>query len=320
MGFQAVRFQYENKTGWGVVSKNFIHVLPGTYPTLKDFLKNGMEEARNIQREGSGTVLSLEDVTLLSPVTKPAKIICQGANYAAHREEVGFDGNRPPFNLIFSKADSALTGPYSEIIRPRRVRLLDYEIELGLIIGKEITEPVRVTEESLKDYVCGLVIVNDLSARDVQFLEGQWLKGKSFRTFAPSGPYLYLLDEKDYAKLGELELKLWVNGELRQSACTDQLLYQPAETIAELSEIMDLSPGDLIATGTAGGVAMNLTTEELANLISPELSYDEKERLLLDSQLNNEKYLQNGDVIRCTIRSKDGTIDLGEQRTTVRAE
>ena len=99
--------------------------------------------------------------------------------------------------MIFSKADSSLCGAYTEIIRPAHVQLLDYEIELGLVIGTEITEPVEVTDENLHQFVAGLVIFNDVSARDVQLLQGQWLKGKSYRTFGPTGPYFYLLDQDE---------------------------------------------------------------------------------------------------------------------------
>lgn len=243
MGIQVVRFIKEQKEQWGVVSGNNILVLQDSYNTLADFLENGTEEARKIKEQGSLESISLNDVTILSPVTKPSRIVCQGANYSSHRAESGLEAQKPPFNLIFSKADSSLCGAYTEIIRPAQVQLLDYEIELGLVIGSEITEPVEVTEENLIKFVAGLVIFNDVSARDVQLLQGQWLKGKSFRTFGPTGPYFYLLDQEEIPLIHDLEIKLWVNDELRQSANTNQLLFKPAETIKELSEIMDLSKG-----------------------------------------------------------------------------
>lgn len=313
MGIQVVRFEKESKEQWGVVSNNRILVLRDTYSSLAHFLEEGVEEARKLKEQGQGESLSLNDVTILSPVTKPARIVCQGANYSSHRAESGMEASRPPFNMFFSKADSTLCGPYTEIIRPSHVKLLDYEIELGLVIGTEISSSVEVTDDNLHQYIAGLVIMDDVSARDVQLSEGQWLKGKSYRTFGPTGPFLYLLDKEEVPHIHDLELNLWVNDELRQSANTNQLLYKPAETLTELSEIMDLSKGDLVITGTTGGVALSLTPEILGQLSSHLISYTEKVDLLIESQINNGKYLNDGDVIRCQIKSKDGKIDLGEQ-------
>jgi 2-keto-4-pentenoate hydratase/2-oxohepta-3-ene-1,7-dioic acid hydratase in catechol pathway len=155
--------------------------------------------------------------------------------------------------------------------------------------------------------------VDDVSARDVQLPEGQWLKGKSYRTFGPTGPYFYLLDQDEVPLIHDLELNLWVNDELRQSANTNQLLFKPAETLTELSETMDLSKGDLIITGTTGGVALNLSKEVMNQISSLATPGQEKLDLLVESQLKIDKYLKDGDVIRCTIKSSNGKIDLGEQ-------
>ncbi|NYE07429.1 2-keto-4-pentenoate hydratase/2-oxohepta-3-ene-1,7-dioic acid hydratase in catechol pathway [Bacillus niacini] len=313
MGIQVVRFEKENKEQWGVVANNRILVLRDSYSSLAHFLEEGVEEARTLKELGQGESLSLTEVTILSPVTKPARIVCQGANYSSHRAESGMEATRPPYNMFFSKADSTLCGPYTEIIRPSHVKLLDYEIELGLVIGTEISSSVEVTDENLHLYIAGLVIMDDVSARDVQLTEGQWLKGKSYRTFGPTGPFLYLLDKEEVPLIHDLELNLWVNDELRQSANTNQLLYKPAETLTELSEIMDLSKGDLVITGTTGGVALTLTPEILGQISSHQVPYAEKVDLLVESQINNGKYLNDGDVIRCQIKSRDGKIDLGEQ-------
>ena len=313
MGLQIVRFEKNNQVQWGVLSGNQILVLKNSYDSLAHFLEAGTEEAREVKSVGSGEAVTLEEVTILSPVTKPARIVCQGANYSSHRAEAGLEATRPPFNLIFSKSDSSLCGAYSEIVRPANVKLLDYEIELGIVIGKEISEEVEVTDQNLHQYVAGLVIVDDVSARDVQLTEGQWLKGKSYRTFGPTGPYFYLLDEDEINEIHNLELKLWVNDELRQSANTNQLLFKPAETLTELSGIMDLSKGDLVITGTTGGVALNLSKEELTQVSSPTVPYGEKLSALEQGQLANGKYLKDGDVVRCSIKSPDGKIDLGEQ-------
>jgi 2-keto-4-pentenoate hydratase/2-oxohepta-3-ene-1,7-dioic acid hydratase in catechol pathway len=313
MGIQIVRFERDEQEQWGVVSGDQILILSGTYKSLADFLENGQEEARGIKEQDNTKSVSLNEVIILSPVTKPARIICQGVNYSAHRSETGMQAARAPFNMIFSKADSSLSGAHSEIVRPRDVKLLDYELELGLVIGTDISEAIEITDENLHQFIAGLVIVNDVSARDVQLSEGQWLKGKSYRTFCPTGPYFYLLDKEELPLIHDLELNLWVNDELRQSANSNQLLYKPAETLTELSEIMDLSPGDLIVTGTSGGVALNLTPQVLELLSNMAIPYQQKLDLLEEGQLISGKYLKDGDVIRCQIRSSNGLIDLGEQ-------
>ncbi|WP_338448515.1 fumarylacetoacetate hydrolase family protein [Niallia oryzisoli] len=314
MGIRVVRFKKENKEQWGVISgEDRILVLKGDYASLKDFLEEGIKEAKVLKDETNGEWILLNEVELLSPVTKPCRIVCQGANYTSHRTEAGLEAARPPFNMFFSKADSSLCGANSEIVRPEHVKLLDYEIELGLVIGKDISGPIDVTDDNLHQYVVGLVIVNDVSARDIQMSQGQWLKGKSYRTFGPTGPFLYLLDKDEVSKIHELELKLWVNNELRQSANTNQLLFKPAETLTEISEIMDLSKGDLILTGTTGGVALNLSSEIVGQVSNPAVPFQQKMDLLLESQLKHGKYLKDGDIIRCQIKSEDGIINLGEQ-------
>jgi 2-keto-4-pentenoate hydratase/2-oxohepta-3-ene-1,7-dioic acid hydratase in catechol pathway len=317
MGIKVARFEHKQKEQWGVVSGDQIHLLSGTYQSLANFLEHGKDEARAINKQKNTESVPLNEVTILSPVTKPARIVCQGVNYSEHRSETGMDAARAPFNLIFSKADSSLCGATSEIVRPSGVKLLDYELELGLVIGTEISEASDITDENLHQYIAGLVIVNDVSARDVQLSEGQWLKGKSYRTFCPTGPYFYLLDKGELPLIHDLELNLWVNNELRQSANSNQLLYKPAETLTELSEIMDLSPGDLIVTGTAGGVALSLTPQVLELLSNMAIPYQQKLDLLEKGQLISGKYLKDGDVIRCQIKSANGVIDLGEQISKV---
>jgi 2-keto-4-pentenoate hydratase/2-oxohepta-3-ene-1,7-dioic acid hydratase in catechol pathway len=313
MGLQIVRFERGTQVQWGVVDENKIMVLKGTYDSLANFLQEGVQEAKKVKEQGEAETLSFNEVNLLSLVTQPARIVCQGANYSSHRAEAGLTAERPPFNMIFSKADSSLCGAYSDIVRPSHVKLLDYEIELGLVIGQDISQPVKVTDGNLHEYVGGLVLVNDISARDVQLPQGQWLKGKSYRTFCPTGPFLYLLDKEDVPHIHNLDLKLWVNDELRQSANTTQLLYKPAETLTELSEVMDLSKGDLVITGTTGGVALNLSPEVMDQILNPFVPGGKKMELLLESQAEITNYLQDGDVIRCEIKSSDGVVSLGEQ-------
>lgn len=300
------------RVSWGFVEGDMIRVIPGTYDSLAKFLAHHTEVDST-----QGEEIALASVRLLSPITSPARIICQGANYSSHRAEAGMQPDRPPFNLIFTKADSSLSGPTDNVVRPTGVRLLDYEIELGLVIKKAIQNEVEITTHNFTDYVAGVVIANDISARDVQLLEGQWFKGKSFRTFCPTGPYLHLLSKDEGSLVHDLELRLYVNQELRQSAHTSQLLFKPEETLTELSKIIDLHPGDLVLTGTPGGVALNLSAAELTDLSGPMLPQSKKEQLLLLSQEKRDAYLREGDEIVCEAWSTDKRINLGTQRNKV---
>ena len=312
MGTLTARFEHEDRTLWGVVRGR--EVVPvGEYAGTCDFLERGRPKVGS--PEGHG--IPLANVRLLSPVTRPARLIAQGVNYADHRKEGGYGAAKPPYNMIFTKADSSLCGPQDAVVCPPHVRLLDYEIELGLVVGRRITGPVDVTPENLHEYVAGLTITNDVSARDVQIPQEQWDKGKSYRTFCPTGPYLYLLDAEDVALLDNLELRLWVNSELRQSASTADMLYKPAETLRELSGVMDLDPGDLILTGTPAGVAIAPPPKAVQKATALVLTPERRSELFVKGQLKNPRYLKPGDLIRASIYSNDGRVDLGAQLNTV---
>ena len=309
MGVYIGRFEQEGTIRWGVVREHTVSPLSAAYPTLRGLL-TAMDLAAQLEvaavAQGG---LALGTVRWLSPVTRDAQVRCQGVNYAGHRQEGGLPPEKPAFNTIFTKSSSAICGPSDDIIRPPHVRLLDYEVELGIVIGKEITRPVTITTENLHQYVAGIVMTDDVSARDVQIPQGQWTKGKSYRTFCPVGPYLYLLGDGEASEIDNLDLKLWVNGELRQSANTSQMLYRPAETLTELSGVMDLFPGDLLMTGTPSGVALNLSGLDQGEGLQTQA--------FVEHQLRIPKYLKDGDVVRAIIRSPGGQIDLGVQQNRV---
>lgn len=317
MGIRIGRFQHKGIVYWGVVDQHAVWPIPETYPTLRALLAAESRGAQLRQATLAGEGISLAEVRWLSPIDCGAQVVCQGVNYASHRQEGGYAPEKPSFNTIFTKASSAICGPNDDIIRPPHVRLLDYEIELGVVVGRVITGPVKFTPENLCQYVAGMVITNDISARDVQIPQGQWIKGKSYRTFCPVGPYLYLLDEGEGDVMEDLELKLWVNGDLRQSASTSQLLFKPAETLTELSGVMDLFPGDLLMTGTPSGVALKIPKSFVRKLTGLFLSDERQMEMFVERQLQIPAYLQDGDVIRATIRSPGGHVDLGVQENRV---
>ena len=197
------------------------------------------------------------------------------------------------------------------------VKLLDYEIELGLVVGKNINATSTTNEENWFDYIAGLVITNDISARDIQLLQGQWYKGKSFRGFCPVGPYIVPFTKSDVNIFYNLRLQLYVNNELRQDAMTSELLFKPHETLSELSQIIDIKPGDLILTGTPGGVALKAPAVFVQKIGARLLSEQKRLSIFIKNQLSNAKYLKDGDLITASIRSSDGSIDLGTQKMIV---
>lgn len=314
MGIQLIHFSLKQAAHWGILKGQQIQLIDYTTASLKELLTNGQQAIQEAREKEA--VLAIEDVVLLSPVTNDAAIYCQGTNYSIHRVEAGFSQQKPPYNLLFTKAASTLAPADADILCPPHVQLLDYEIELGLIIAKSITEATTIDDQHLEEYVAGLVIANDVSARDVQIVEQQWFKGKSYRGFCPVGPYIYLLDKGDIDIIHHLSLQLEVNGEVRQQVLTEQLLFKPTETLSEMSEIFDLHPGDLVLTGTPGGVGLRLDADIIQFVADNQLSYDEKKARFIASQ-NADSYLKNGDVLTLTIKSTDGTVDLGRQQNKI---
>ncbi|MBZ4402305.1 fumarylacetoacetate hydrolase family protein [Myxococcus sp. AS-1-15] len=321
MGIHVARFRMGGEVRWGWVRREQVIPIPGRYESLAEFLAEGAARARGMVAAGSeGEGLALAKLELLAPVTSPCNVVCQGQNYRSHMLEVGQDPDAKDFNQFFRKASSSLASSTEDIVKPGRVRMLDYEIELGLVIGRRISGPVRVERGGLHEFVAGIVMGNDISARDLQLAEGQWHKAKSFRTFCPVGPYVYLLDAEDCARLMDLRLQLSVNGEPRQDASTSEMLYPPEETLTELSEVMDLFPGDLVLTGTPGGVAAGRNLSKLARQVGRFISVflsDKTLAKLILKQGNTAGYLKEGDVLRASISSPDGVIHLGTQENRI---
>lgn len=299
-----VRIQTKEGARWGELEGEIVHTLKSRAATLADFLSE--RSGGSSARDGSVAAASAE---FLSPVTE-CQIVCQGKNYQDHIREIGMKPSDASFNLFFTKAASTLAGP-GVVRRPNGVKLLDYELELALVIGRAIDRPIHTTPETLHEYVAGVTIANDVSARDFQIPRGQWFHGKSFRGFCPVGPVLHLLSPGD--RIDELNLELRVNKELRQKACTRDMIYHPHETLNELSTIMNLNPGDIVLTGTPGGVALKAPSGLVRRVAGLFLNEKKLMETFVKKQMAIREYLKDGDVIHGTIQSKDGTIDLGTQ-------
>jgi 2-keto-4-pentenoate hydratase/2-oxohepta-3-ene-1,7-dioic acid hydratase in catechol pathway len=257
---------------------------------------------------GTDTV-PVESLKLVSPVTAPCRVVAQATNYASHVRDVGMDPDHVLLTF-FRKASGSICGPNDDVIRPTHVKLLDYEVEIGLVIGREIPVGTEITADNWRDYIAGLVVTNDISARDVQLPKLQFFESKSYPTFTPVGPALVLVDGDELKRFDDLRLQLWVNGELRQNAVVaGDMMYPPVEALQALTGFQRLDPGDLVLTGTPVGTAMSSGGK-------PGWQLDLKS--FLGAQLENPNFLHDGDVIEATIGTDDGAIDLGVQRTTVR--
>lgn len=269
--------------------------------------KPGMIDAVGTLRDLSAHVADITGATLgddsiaklraLDPATLPAvegnprmgacvgdigKFMCIGLNYADHAAETGAD--IPEHPILFMKANSAITGPNDDVVMPRGSATTDWEVELGVVIGKAAK---YVSEEEALDYVAGYCLCNDVSERHFQTsLTGQWTKGKSCDTFGPTGPWLVTRDEVEDPQ--NLDMWLDVNGKRMQTGNTKTMIFTVAQVISHLSQLFTLHPGDVISTGTPPGVGMGMKPEPV--------------------------YLKDGDVMELSIQG------LGIQRQNVRAD
>ena len=269
--------------------------------------KPGMIDADGTLRDLSAHVADITGATLgddsiaklraLDPATLPTvdgnprmgacvgdigKFMCIGLNYADHAAETGAD--IPEHPILFMKANSAITGPNDDVVMPRGSATTDWEVELGVVIGKAAK---YVSEEDALDYVAGYCLCNDVSERHFQTsLTGQWTKGKSCDTFGPTGPWLVTRDEVEDPQ--KLDMWLDVNGKRMQTGNTKTMIFTVAQVISHLSQLFTLHPGDVISTGTPPGVGMGIKPEPV--------------------------YLKDGDVMELSIQG------LGMQRQNVRAD
>ncbi|MEU9386711.1 fumarylacetoacetate hydrolase family protein [Streptomyces sp. NPDC048279] len=256
----------------------------------------------------------VDGLVALSPVTTPCRVVAQMVNYRSHARDSGFTGDVPP--AFFRKASGSVGGPAEDVVRPSHVKFLDYEVELGLVVGAPLRVGTVVEERDLPSYVAGLVITNDISARDVQLTKTQFYESKSYPTFTPTGPYLALLEPEEFDRLLDLRLKLSVNGEPRQDRTLADMIVRPARALTLLARFQTLDPGDLLLTGTPGGTALKApprAVEKIGSLLPPAARW----KAFFKSQARNPHYLHTGDVMTATISTPDGRIDLGEQRTPV---
>jgi 2-keto-4-pentenoate hydratase/2-oxohepta-3-ene-1,7-dioic acid hydratase in catechol pathway len=220
-------------------------------PTIKDFMFNDWTNEVMAYQEEIEYDMSLDDVELLAPLPNPPTIICLAFNYYDHAKDAGLMPSDEP--VIFIKPRTTLNSPYSDIICPRFVKRLDYEAEIAVVIGKRTK---GISEEEALSSVFGYMIMHDVSARDIQFKDKQFTRGKGIDTFAPCGPWITTKDE--IADPQNLTIVTRVNDEVRQNSSSLNMVIPIKRIISSLSSVMTIEAGDIISTGTPAGVAMSM--------------------------------------------------------------
>lgn len=244
-----VRFGEKGKEKPGLWKAGNIVDLREFFPEIPDigevfFRENWLEKIAEIDDPGK------EIKTRIGcPVHAPSKIICLGKNYAEHAKEGGFE--KPEKPLIFCKTPNTLSGPFDPIILPRSSGQIDWEVELAVIIAKQ---GKRIRKADAFGYIGGFTVMNDVSGREAQFSDSQWFRGKSFDTFAPTGPMLVTPDEIE--NIHNLRLVAKVDGKIMQDGNTKDMIFDIPTIIEDVSEDITLIPGDIISTGTPAGVGI----------------------------------------------------------------
>jgi 2-keto-4-pentenoate hydratase/2-oxohepta-3-ene-1,7-dioic acid hydratase in catechol pathway len=246
--------------------------IPMPY-SIKEFMFKGwLDEVREHEKK-LDFVHRIEDVELLAPIPNPPKIICLAFNYYDHARDSGLTPSDEP--VIFLKPRTTLNPPFSDIICPSFVKRLDYEAEIAAVIGKDTK---KASADKSVESIFGYMVMHDVSARDIQFKDRQFTRGKGIDTFAPCGPWITTKDEVSDPQ--NLEIITKVNGELRQKSSSVNMVIPITKIISSLSAIMTIEAGDIISTGTPAGVAMSM---------------------------KEPKYLNNGDIVEISIENL-GTI------------
>jgi 2-keto-4-pentenoate hydratase/2-oxohepta-3-ene-1,7-dioic acid hydratase in catechol pathway len=254
-------FTHDGSTRLGAVDGDEIVDLAAAAPELPremvDFLAAGGDALLAAQAAiGTGPRLPLAEVRLEAPIARPPKFLAVGLNYADHVAESGLE--TPQYPTLFNKQSTCVVGPADPVHVPRASHVVDYEGELGFVIGRRCR---HVSRDDAADVIAGYLVVNDVTVRDWQLRTPTWTIGKSFDTHGPIGPWIVTTDE-----LGDphrLRLRTWVNGELRQESNTKQLIFDCFTLVEHLSTAFTLEPGDIVATGTPAGVGITMKPPRL---------------------------------------------------------
>jgi 2-keto-4-pentenoate hydratase/2-oxohepta-3-ene-1,7-dioic acid hydratase in catechol pathway len=247
-----VRFTQDGPAEWGVEDDGTVHrlsALPGGTPAVSELANDAyIDSVAAAVADGALPTVDTGGIDRLAPVPEPGKIVAVGLNYRDHAEEQ--DEEIPDSPLLFSKAPTSVTNPGAPIVHPSGIDQVDYEVELAAVIGRTAR---NVDAADAREYVAGYTVLNDVSARDAQFDDGQFFRGKSYDTFAPMGPALVTGESFDPHTA---DVRTRVDGDVKQDSSTEQFIFDIDEVIEYVSTAMTLRPGDVITTGTPGGVGI----------------------------------------------------------------
>lgn len=257
-----IQYLHNGKQSYGILEEDKVQVIEG------DIFN---------EYKVSDEVISLSDVQLLPPCN-PSKVVCVGLNYKDHAAEVNLELPKEP--LLFLKPNTSVIAIDEDVIYPEQSKQVDYEAELAIVIGKKAK---NVTESEAKEVIFGYTCANDVTARDIQFGDGQWTRGKSFDTFCPIGPGIVKTINEENAKI-----ELLVNGEVKQSSNINQLIFPVDHLVSYVSSVMTLLPGDVILTGTPHGIGpvqvgdeMTVTIEGIGELTNKIKTITNKEAVVI---------------------------------------
>lgn len=287
-----VTYFYKDTLSVGIITEKGICRSSDNYDGVNGMMHFLTDNASKLHQDGhklfdASSTESVDDVQLLTPITKPEKFFGVALNYSDHIEETGLE--KPEYPTFFNKQNTCVIGTGEAIYLPKVSEKLDYEGELGVVIGKRCR---HVSYEEAKSVIAGYTIVNDVSVRDWQMRSHTWTLGKSFDTHGPVGPWIVTPDE-----IGDphnLNIKTWVNDDLRQNFSTKHLVFDCYYLIEYLSQVMTLEPGDIIATGTSSGVGVKMKPrgymkagdevrieiENIGTLINPIIDEPDSTRLI----------------------------------------
>ena len=262
-----VHYSDEEREHYGISMNNKVTCLPRLAKRmneelpelLEDFITlgtRGVETAERLLEQATEKDIEqassqVNEITFLAPIASPPKIVCLGLNYRDHAAEQ--NAAIPDEPIIFIKPHTTIIGPNESIVKPSFVKQLDYEAELAVLIGRKAK---NVPVSKAESHIFGYTILNDVSARDIQFKDRQWTRGKSFDTFAPTGPCITTVNQ--LRDTSNLYIRTWVNNQLRQNSTTENMVFNVYEIVHHLSRVMTLEPCDIIATGTPAGVGFAL--------------------------------------------------------------
>ncbi len=237
-------------------------ILPVNSMSIQEVINQGEQGIMHLQQiieKSSVDDYLSEEIEYAPALTEPEKIICVGLNYRKHADEIKAD--YPKYPILFNKFNNALSAHQAKVLIPETTERLDYEVELGIVIGKKAC---NISESEALDYVFGYCTTNDLSARDLQKRTGQWMLGKTSDGFLPIGPYI--VTKEEIPNPNNLKIKTKLNGNIVQDSNTSDMIFSVPELISYISKHMTLKPGDLIITGTPEGVIIGKPIEERSYL------------------------------------------------------